>query len=265
MDTKKVSINLAVQRALETMGDEFTRYEDKMRVFAVEGDNRIGPYSGFVRKIFVLDLADCRANLPLGTKSVIGVFLGDQGCACGENFEYANRLIRENFGSYLGLAFGTILVGGGFTSNFNSSEQFVGTFGNLFGSSGVRWYVQGNQIIFANHINTSAIDKVTVQLLCYELDEDGIPMINHAHVQAVGKYIEWQMAEHLKWKPGRFFTQNDRLIMQREWNRLCSDARATSSKMSESQYKETVRLLNDPLAGHGLILNNDYTEFYGGY
>ena len=263
MDTKKVSISLAVQRALETMGDEYTRYEDKMRVFGVEGDNRIGPYSGYERKIYVLDIEDCRVSLPLGTKAVIGVFLGDHGCDCGQDFEYANRITRDSFGSYGGLAFGDISVGGAFTGQFNSADRFTATSGSILGCSNVKWYIQDNQIIFEGGIGS--ISKVTVQVLCYELDDDGIPMINHAHVQAVAKYVEWQMAEHLKWKVGRQFTQNDRLIMQREWNRLCSDARVSSSKMSESQYRETVQLLTDPLAGHGLLLNNDYTEFYGGY
>lgn len=90
-------------------------------------------------------------------------------------------------------------------------------------------------------------------------------MINHINVQAVAKYTEWQMAEHLKWKAGRRFTRGDRADMQHEWNRLCSDARASSSKPTESQYRESVQLFNDPLVGHGLLLNNDYTESYGGY
>lgn len=264
MDTKKVSVKLAVQRALDTLGDEYTRYFDKMSVFAVEGNERIGGFYEYKRKIVVLPVNDCRAELPLGTKSVIGIILGDHGCDCGQDFEYANRIVRDAHNSYLGLAFGSILVGGSFTANFNSEAKFTSTFGGLFGCSDLRWEIQDNAIVFTSNIPNS-ISQVTVQILCYETDDDGLPMINHVNTQAVAKYIEWQMAESIKWRPGRQFTPNDRRMMQHEWNRLCSDARAMAGEPNPSQYREMTRLVNDPLIGYGLLLHNDYTDYYGGY
>ena len=168
--------------------------------------------------------------------------MGDHDCTDKTHFDYINRHMRSNPGS-IGLAF--------------YRQDVLDTGG--YSCSDVKWEIQGHCIVFASNLSVSET-KVTLNVLRYVTDDEGLPMINRSHLDAVAKYIELCLAKRMRWRKGDTLPESTIQLLTREWNKECSLARANSSKSSESAYREMVNMFNDPISGYGMTLVNSFTS-----
>ena len=77
-------------------------------------------------------------------------------------------------------------------------------------------------------------------------------------------HMEWRLAKQSRWKP-TLKTQNETAIkeMERTWNKKCRQARADDAQPSESERREIVAMVNDPMSGIGLIQWSLSDNWYG--
>lgn len=244
---RKVSIKIPVFQFIEDLGLDETRMVPLLKRWCVEADHKIGSYYAYQRKICVVEVCECKAELPCSAVSVLGWIYGDHGCDCG-------LLFRQCFGlqQSMGIA----------VSGLNGFE-FVDAVGHQGSPRCVQvgWEIQNNHIVFNQSFPAGT--KITIQYLGYQEDDDGFPMINNNHLTAMSAYMEWKLALQSRWKPS-VKTQNEMAIkeMQRRWAQECRQARAEDATPSESERAEMVAMVNDPISGIGLVNFSMYDNWY---
>ena len=246
---KKVSIKLAVHNLLEDVAMEDTRKLPVIKRWAVEADRDIGSYYSYKKKICVLDVCDCRAELPCDAVAVLALVIGDRGCECGSLF--------QGLHSY-------------FTSQAISNFQ-MGTFyvvdgvSQGFGCLPFGWEIQNNNIVFNQNMNEK---KVTIQYLGMEEDEEGFPLVNENHLTAISAYIEWRLAKQTRWKAahgGNVVSELAIKELQRQWAQRCRQARADDGELSETDRRDIVRMVNNAMSGIGIPPIAIYPDRWGWY
>ena len=245
---KKVSVSHAIQTALDNMNAQETNDSAIYKVWAIEGDRKIGSFYAYKRKIAVLHVHHCTADLPCEAVAVIGLMLGDHGCDCGLIF---NRW----YGSW---------GGGGGRAQVDTNAGFIVIDpyggGNGHGSGG-RWHIQGNHIIMEGNYHDS---KITIEYLAYEEDELGFPLINLNHEDAIAQYIEYKHALRTRWFDPKYKISEAAIMdMRKEWNRKARHARAEDGDPSVSELHEVTSMINNPLSGIGIALWK-YNDIYWG-
>jgi hypothetical protein len=97
----KVSVIQAVNKVLDYTGTDNVNDIPVLVDWAVEADRAIGSFYDWEKKIYVLDIVGCQAELPNGTVWVRGIILGDAGCDCDSTFDFAEKMdhtdIQETF------------------------------------------------------------------------------------------------------------------------------------------------------------------------
>lgn len=244
----KVSIMEAVNKVMDYTGLDNVNEIPVLIDWAIEADRSIGSFYDWEKKIHILDVVGCRADLPPGVVWVRGIVMGDAGCDCEASFDFAYDnldLIDKSTGLETTTGFLTI--------DLSSSEDIK--------CSNVRWEVQDNSIILSSD-NDGA--KVTVQVLQYQLDTNGFPKVNTNNIRAIATYLEYRLMKRSRWSKNRAEKMDHTDIAEtyREWNRLCADARATTSRMSETEESDVVGIMNDPLSGVGMALPSTYYQYY---
>lgn len=230
-----VSIHRAINRAQDNMGIENDKDVPVLIDWAIEGDKKIGSFHNYTERINVVDINDCKAKLPTATECVVGVLLGDCGCDCGTLF--GTSLVTSKSGKITSINQGLIVIDSG-------SEEVV--------VSEISYYVQNNHIIFGSNYDGS---KATVKTLGYEIDEEGFPMVNENHVEALATYLEYKFMNRQQYRNiGPKFTIGQIQTKARDWNNECADARARDNERSIDQDNEIAAIWNDPL-----------TAFYSSY
>lgn len=244
---KKISIKNAIQQAQDNMGIDHNRDIPLFTAWAVEADRKIGSYYSYKRKIVVLDVVNCRAELPCEAVAVLGIIFGDCGCDCG--------LLFTNLYSYINTSLSAHNAGSGWIVIDDSG-------GTRF-NCGVAYEIQNNQLVFNGNFDGQ---KITVQMLALETDADGFPLINENHVDAVAQYIEYKSALRTRWNSiENKITETGIADMKQEWGRKLRDARAESGEPSLSDLSEIRDMVNDPISGVGIALwhlNDRYYNIY---
>jgi len=237
-----VSIKVPVLHALEDMGIDISKDVPVFTRWAVDAEkNGIGSYYSYKRKRHVLTMKDCRAKLPCDAATVQVALLGDHGCDCEDLFN--SCLASAPF--IATSAQDTFLV----IDNADSNAPTV---------SGVKWEVtQGYLVLKSNQDG----QKVTIQYLGFELDEDGFPKVVSGHVMAIVEYIMYKYAVRSRFSPVKM----DHTDVRRhwlEWMRLASSARADDAELSETDRMEIIAMIHDPWIGYGMEVGmfgrNDY-------
>lgn len=240
---KLISIKNAVQNTFEDTGIDITKDIPVFTRWAVAAEREIGSYYSYRRKRAVLDVVDCRAKLPCDAMAVQIVVGGDQGCDCADLFASCNLLANNS-------------VPLTYVSTFSNTNSFL-VIDSTFGLNDLRftttgWNIQNDYLVFRQNIDGQ---KVTIQYLGLETDCDGFPLICENHLEAITEYIMYKYCIR-----SSFATQaarmgaNDTQWHFREWNRLCSHARAMDNDLSQSDKNEIVAMLHNPLSGWGLTL-----------
>ena len=247
----KVSIMNAINEVLDMTGADHSNDIPVLKRWAVNADRRIGAKYDWKKQIHVLDVIGCVAELPFGVIWVRGVIFGDAGCDCGLSFDFAfNNL------NLIDKATGVETTSGFLAIDLITTKDLV-----CPSRGGLRWEVQDNNLIFDQDLNGQ---KVTVQVLQYQLDSQGFPLINENNVEAIAQYLEYRLMKRSRWAKDRRERIDRGEIRDafEEWHRLCSDARATTSRMSVSERAEVAAMYNDPLSGHGFGVPSAYENDY---
>lgn len=230
-----ISIKVPVLNAMQDMGIDFAKDTPTFTRWAAAAENQIGSYYSLKKTIKVLTIKGCAAELPCEASTVQRVLLGDFGCECDDLFNrilnISPQVIENNTQQ------GFIVV--------NQPSE-----GTPFSCSlsGIRWEVQGNKLVFNSDRDG---EKVTVQYLGLETDDDGFPKVGQNHVDAIVEYIMYRYAIRSRFSPIKM----DHMDVRRhkdEWNRLCSHARAEDAELSETDRMQIVAMIHDPYIGYGL-------------
>lgn len=242
---RKVSVFAAIQMALDNMSKDETIDMPLYTEWAMQAENHIGSYYAYKRKIYVLDICQCSANLPCEVKAVMGILIGDHGTDCNLKFPPIYNLYNAYKASIANGNFLTIDLGG---------ENYKCVLGG--------WHIQNNSIIFDNDV--SNIDKITIETLAYEVDADGFPMVNENHIDAIAQYIEYKEMLRNRWRKTEIrFQPYDINLAKIEWGRKCRNARAEDAEPSPTERQEITDMINNPTSGIGIALWKYNDNYYG--
>lgn len=230
---KLISIKAPVLEALEDMGIEGNKDIPTITRWVARAENKIGTRIGLRRKIVVLEVKHCCAELPCETNTVQSVILGDYGNSCTELFDRC-------YNSALSLAANatdTFLV-------IDKPDPNV-----KFTIGGLKYEIQDNTIVLSSQMYHGK--KITTQILCMETDSDGFPKIIEGHVEACVEYAMWRFAKRSLFSPNRMDLGTiDRFKI--DWEQAARAARAEDGKISQETRDEIVAMLHNPWSGFGL-------------
>jgi len=239
MNTKKISIKSCVTEAVDVTDPTILNIMPTLMRWGVRADQKIGSYSNYITKIGILTVSNCKADIPCDAVLIKHILLGDYGCDC-DLFNSNNLLVN--------------------TDEFDISQgDLVYThayyWSDLYGVciSDIPWSIEGDCIkLDTNYDGTD----ITVQYLAYETDDEGYPVVNESHRDAIKYYIMTQLDEREEWALKRkgqlnnaFFSSAERII--RKYKKAVRYARAQDGEPSETQKWEIAELINNPLTGYG--------------
>lgn len=230
---KLISIKQPILEALGDMGIDHGKNIVDLTRWAVRAEKMIGSYYSYKKLIKVLTVDKYRAELPCEAIAVQRVLLGDYGCDVYDLFnqtvtvQKALSLTNES----------TFLVIDAEPGNTNIEVGFI------------KWEIQDNHIILNADYDAQ---KLTIQYLGLETDEDGFPKVIEGHQEAIIEYIMYRYAKRSRFGPGPKMDFQEVEMFKREWSNLCADARAEDARLSESEHMEIVSMISDPLIGYGL-------------
>ncbi len=229
---KLVSIKIPVLNALQDMGIDIVKDVPTFTRWAVDAEREIDSYYSLRKKIKVLKVNHCMAELPCDARSVQYVILGDHGCDCGDLLERCNSvavdLTAANDSSFV------------IDDEFNGDADII--------SIGPKWEIQGGCIVFRKDYDG---EYITIQYLGYESDEDEFPLVGENHIEAIVAYIQYKYAVRSRFSPVKM-DHTDKMFFWREWMRLASHARASDGEISDSDRQEIISMIHDPWIGYGL-------------
>jgi hypothetical protein len=240
---KLISIKVPIYDAIAQLGIDHHKDVPFFTRLATLAEKEISSKYQFRKKIAVLDIENCCAVLPTNARYVQRAVLGDLGCDCTDLFTTLSSQIQVSSA----------------TINASSSDSSflvvdMGTgFTQIYGS--VPHVIQDNKIILNQNCDAQ---KLTIQYLGYEVDDEGFVKVGENHVQAIMWFIIWRYYFRKRNKNSLDYGQMN--VSEREWHRECSNARAKDSELTESERAEIVSLLYDPYIGMGFdVYDNNFT------
>lgn len=243
---KKVSVNLAIQTAMEDMGLTDDRRRPVFTRWAIDADNKIGSFYSYKRDYVKVTMTDAhRGEIDCKVVSVIGIIMG-----CVDTDDEAKKIFREqyNYSSTF--------------DNYTASNFLYYPLGGIQFYANTCWEIQNNNIVF---LYPQTIETITLDCLVYETDCDGLPMVNEENIDAIAQYIEYKRMKRAKYLPSEpRFTAYELKDAKDEWNRKCSNARVIASEPTASEREEIVSMVNDPMSGCSRAVHRYPHEFLFG-
>lgn len=240
---RQVSIKRAVQQALDNLGIDTNDMIPKFTVWGVEAENRIGSFTQYERKIYVLDVNQCYVELPCQVTAVLGVLLGDFGCDCGLTFKNVYSAISSQPRATTTYGF-TVIDGGSISMN-----------------GSIAFRVSDNSLVFENNYKQG---KITVETLSRRVDKDGWPLINENHVYAIAEFIAWMWMKMSRHRIGGTNYSRTEIVDQfMTWSRMAAHAHAQDGEPGPAQQASITALYNDPLSGMGNAFWLYQDPYYG--
>lgn len=244
---KLVSIKNAVIGAQALLGLDHDKDNPMFTTWAVQAEEEIGSKAAMERKRVVLTIEGCAVCLPDDAMILEGAILGDYGCDCADLFD----------GTFCGPS-GTVFIN---NTNANLSGFLIV---DIAGTSGdvpvgiVNYTIQDNKIVFSSNYDGQS---VTVQYQGYKTDCDGFMEIGQNHVRAITAFIVWHDYMRRKKKTGADMAQLQ--YWERQWNTLCSHARADDAMLTLPEREAIATMHSDPYAGRGLAIGMRTTLGFG--
>lgn len=230
---RRVSVALAIQDAMGDMGLYDDRLRPVMTRWAEEAESLIGSFYQFKRAYRKASM--CNENtmdIPCDVMAISGIFATSaiDETQCG-------KIFRDAYSYYQGYN----------TLAYTAGNFIINPLGVSVWFSRPQWEIRGNQIIF---MTPQPIKDFVLDCFVREVDGDGFWLISETHREAVSQFIKWKLAERSRFDARmKTFTETQIAILQREWNRKCSNARAKDSAPTSSEMAEIRSMWNDPLTG----------------
>lgn len=228
-----VSVDNVIVDLMDDLGLDHDKYRPMFTNWAVRAEKKIGSFYQYKRKHAVLTISGCVAEIPCEAVYLQLALMGDYGCDCGDLF----RHVCSNIGITIGSDTSFLVIDIPTSGNFYALRDH---------------HVQDNKIIFSSNLDGQ---KVTIQYLGIESDENGISLIGENHIEAIGEYCQWKFKRRRvkDWMQQKMIGDHEK-----QWHILCADARAEDAEISESERQRIVGMLHDPLVGRGLPLHSSW-------
>lgn len=242
---KMVSVDLAIQTAMEDMGMEDDRFRPKFTRWAIDAERKIGSFYSYKRDY--VKLVRCDANhyeIPCHVVGIVGIIFG---CVSLTN---CGKIFRNQYNYY----------GNGGAYNALANYFTISVDGVVMGSYNRQWEIQDNKVVF---LYPQTQEEITIDCIIYQIDERGFPLVNETHIDAIAQYIKMMRADGSIWIPSeQSIGRGDKADLTREWNRKCSLARGIDGAPTSSEMGEIVEMYNDHLSGARGIVWRYMDEFY---
>ncbi len=226
---KLVSVNHVLVNLMDSMGLEHNKYKPMFINWATQAEKEIGSFYQYQKKIKVLTISNCVAELPCDAKVVLLALLGDFGCECDDLFDRVGLNVTVTSGDIESTSFLVV--------DLSADQIENGTFGTI------KFTVQDNKLIFNRDLDDQSI---TVQYLGLVTDENGIPRVMENHLLAIEAYCKYKFI-------GRSIKSGMDIAMYREykseWNQLVCSARADDAELTENDRADILATINNPLSG----------------
>ena len=239
---KLISINTPIVDAMEMTGSENVKDQMVFTRWAYQAEKEIGSRYEYIKKIAVIDIHGCSANLPQDAAYLDRALLGDYGCDCTDLFYKwcGNLKSPSSFASPVGPTFLIVDVG----SDNNTTTMFQ----NI-----VQCEIQDNKLVLKNNHDG---EKLTIQYFGYKTDCNGFLEISENHVLAITAYICWKYYMRRKRLAGEDYYKAKE--WKAEWEREVGNARAQDAIPTESQRENMVNILHNPLIGRSIATSPYY-------
>jgi hypothetical protein len=234
-----VSIRQPITEAIERTSEDHMALFPTLISWAKKAEEKIGsPYS-YEEDIVVLQVNNYKARLPIATTKVVAIVDGDKSGIGREAFFNRWRNYTESVLPYMG-------------------EDVIFRW-NVADASWrpcpIKWKVIDNTIVFEV---SPMITVITVLLNRFKIDEEGLPMVNSTHVEAIANYLKWRLAELEQYKRFRkmkltHVDNNYTRELKENWINARDAARGDDIDTSEDQIRIVSEMLNHPLSGDGIL------------
>lgn len=247
---KLISLNNVIVNLMDSLSLDHTKHTPMFTRWILDAEKQIGSYYQLVRKIEVLKIKGCIAELPDDAVILQLALLGDYGCDCGDLFT-----------KFMGSAINAKVING----NIDSTSFLVvdlpstATSNNGFiGWGMVNYVVSNNNIVLDRNYDGN---KITVQYLGNKLDCNGFIEVGENHLLALEEYCLWQFKRRNVRSGIDIGEVRDH---ERLWNQYCASARADDAQPSGAEQELAAKLINNPFSGRGLKLTpmNGYRYGY---
>ena len=235
---KQVSIKQAIIDAADETDSTILRDMPTLVKWAIKADQKIGSYYSYEKKITVVDVVDCKAELPDHCVRVLNIALGDYGCDCDNIFD----------NGYSGIDAIDTLAGDPIPAVVYYSRD------DIFSWKYLDWEIQGNCIVFPMNFDG---EKLTIQFLKYVLDREGLPLVNETHLEAISLFIQTKIVNREMWqslKSSKLFRNTSLQYegdLKRRYHRAVRNARAEDGKLTPSQERHIRDMVNNAISGGG--------------
>src|SRR5690349_5160505 len=210
---KLVSIKVPVMNAFQDMGIDIGKDIPVFTRWAMECETGcIDSYYSYRKKIGIATISHCTAEVPDDAAFIQKIISGDHGCDCWNLFTGWDRVAFFNESS----------------DNFFYVAKPDLQSGGIYGLCG--WEVQAGSIVFPFDRNK---EKITIQYLGFECDEDGFPKVMENHVQAIVEYIMYRYCVRSRYSPLKM-DHSDIMRHKKEYESLVREARATDGMLTDS-------------------------------
>jgi len=241
---KKVSLKNAILQFQEDVDDpSVLRKMPSMIRWGIDADRKIGSYYDYKRTVDVVEVTECKAEIPIGVVHVLGIIIGEHDCDCDLFFDQNYRINTS-----------TITL----NEDTENTNIFYWSDANSLLTSNIYWEIQNNHIVFRSNLDEQ---KITLLVLKYEMDEDGLPLVNENNLDAIATYIRYKLTDAEKWhmmKKGAYIGNISSTVKEAANNAsyAIKAARAESGEPTPAQKQVMAAMMNNPVSGYRPYLLN---------
>jgi hypothetical protein len=230
---KKVSIKNAILQAIDLTQDDNLRQLPVLMKWAKQSYMRIAGYASCHKDHIYITASGNTAALPMGTVHVLYVFSG-----------HVDPIVVRSVMTILETQPVQFLDGG------NKVLLYSGS--GLPCPIGTGWYIHDNHIVFDCNLDGQ---EITVMHLTMPTDDNGYPLIDEEQVEAIGMFVELQLAErenNKRFIAGKLHPVDMMYVksLTKKYHRLVGMSKATTTP---SEKKEIAQMFNFPWTGSSNI------------
>lgn len=234
MINKLVPISNALTWLAEDTDPEVLNMKPILLRWATAGDQKIGSQYSYETAYYVLNINDRAAEIPLAAVHLKNMIFGDYLDRCPDIFN-SIQTINETEGIYEGRS---IIWK---WSDNNVAPQCFST----------PWSIENNKIVFHS---TFSATKITVKVWQYNVDSEGIPLVNENHIEAIAAYLQGKLAMKQRWnrfKKGKFTSADRAMIadVKNEFVQLARLARVDDEQTNDMDMKDVGNIITNPYTG----------------
>lgn len=235
MINKLVPISNAFTQLAEETDVDVLKMKPTLIRWAKQADQRIGSGFSYTHDYFVLDVANMEAELPYSAVRIEGIILGDVLDSCPNVFNTISPSVQE----------------------YNDG-QIIWKWDSLNDMSTLyrlNWSIQNNKIVFQTPFTNT---QITVKMLVYESDQDGIPLVPEGHIEAIAIFLQAKVAmkeRYNKYKKGKL-SNMDLSFVQILKGEFVNQSRLSSSNdenNSDNHQDDAADIMNNPFSGSSNI------------